>query len=144
MRRIGLLGLSVLLAAGLAGCSGAGTDPSPSPAPTTSLTSTPLPVPPDFGETNAGVAADVTITECPLATGEVVAKGTAVNSASEPRDIAIIIVWLKNDSGSPLGSGMTVLEQVPAGETVDWEVSGVTVDLPERCVLNATAGQQQD
>ncbi len=134
----------------LVGCTCAGTDasspdntPSASPTPTPSVApkSTPLPTPPDFGEDKAGVAADVTITECQLAAGDVVAKGTAVNSASEPRDIAIIVIWLKEDSGTPLGSGMTVLSQVEPGATLDWQVATQTVDLAERCVLNATAGQ---
>lgn len=134
---------ALVLGIGLAACSGdGGADPSPTPTRSSIVQSTPLPEPPDFGDTTAGVAADVTITECPLQTGEVVAKGTAVNSSVEPRDMAIMVIWLKNDSGTPLGSGMVVLEQVPAGESVEWEVSGVTVDLPERCVLNATAGQQ--
>lgn len=137
---------------GLAACTGgAGGDQSPGPdassasaaATSAAPKSTPLPAPPDFGDSKAGVAADVQITECPLAVGDVVAKGTALNSAAEPRDIAVIVIWLKNDSGSPLGSGMVVLPQVPAGETVQWEAAGVTVDMPERCVLNATAGQPQ-
>lgn len=145
MRRMLMVASAIVVGLGLVACTGeGGTDQSPSPVPASTAKSTPLPTPPDFGDSTAGVAADVTITQCPLQTGEVVAKGTAVNSAAEPRDIAVLVIWLKNDSGTPLGSGLTVLEQVPAGETVDWEVSGVTVDLPERCVLNATAGQQTE
>lgn len=71
-----------------------------------------------------------------------VAKGEAKNSAAEPRDIAVMVIWLKKDSGTPLGSGMIVLPQVAPGATVDWQVEANVVDVADRCVLNATAGQQ--
>lgn len=139
-----LAAIGALLGVGLTACSG--TDaPSPTPTPTPSASvaprSTPIPTPPDFGPDQAGVAADVSIAECQLALGAVQASGTALNSATEPRDIAVIVIWLKNDSGSPLGSGLVVLEQVPPGESRDWQVDAETVEMPERCVLNATAGQ---
>ena len=97
----------------------------------------------DGPEPVQGVVKDVQITECPTTKGEVTAKGKAKNSAKEARDLSVIVIWLKNNSGDPLGSGIAVLKGVPAGKTVDWSVKAKVVDQADRCVLNAQAGQLQ-
>lgn len=137
-------GLLVGLTACGGGTSGTSASPSSSSTPRTTVSSTPLPAEPDLGDGAQGIAKDVTITDCPTATGEQTAKGTVVNSAAEARDLSIIIVWLADATGGdPLASGITVLQDVPAGETREWSVSGNVVTQADRCVVNARSGQQK-
>lgn len=138
-----LAGLALL--AGLAGCSGPSPTPSPTgPTPSETIKASPLPSQPNLGPTPAGVAKDVTITECPTDPGEaVVAKGTVKNSATQTRDISITVIWLRNDSGSPLGSGLVVVRGVKPGETKGWEVKAHTVAKSDRCALHALSGSLQ-
>lgn len=139
------LALGAALALALSGCTGndAKKDEAPPPAaPTTQAPqASPLPNPPDLGPNKKGVVADVKITACPTDKGQMEAKGTAVNSADQKRDMTVIVVWLKNDSGQPLGSGMAVLRGVDPKKTVEWTVKADVVDKADRCVLNAQAGQ---
>ena len=99
----------------------------------------PLPVPPKL-KGSAGIAKDVDIVECPTTEGKVTAKGTAKNSAKQKKDLVVIVIWLKNDSGDPLGSGITTLKGVEPGKSKDWAVDATLVAPADRCVLNATAG----
>ena len=138
---LGVTGLALSLGA----CSGspAPTQPTATPTAASTVKSTPLPTVPNLGKTVQGVVKDVQITECPTTKGEVTAKGKAKNSAKEARDLSVIVIWLKNNSGDPLGSGIAVLKGVPAGKTVDWSVKAKVVDQADRCVLHAQAGQLQ-
>ena len=132
--------IGLALSVGACSADSATTEPT---ATATRVKSTPLPEVPNLGAKPAGIAKDVKITECPTAKGNQVAKGTATNSAKEARDLSVIVIWLKNNSGDPLGSGIAVLKGVPAGKTVDWSVKAKVVDQADRCVLNAQAGQLQ-
>ncbi len=143
MKRKGLLAASLALTLSVVGCSGKGENGEPTPTPVTSqsVSVTPIPTPPDLGPNVQGVVKDVEITECPTNEGNVVAKGTAKNSAAEVRDIAIMVFWLTNDSGNPLGAGLVTLEDVAPGETVDWQVEAEVFAQADRCVLNVTSGE---
>lgn len=135
---------AVGLALSLSACSAAEgekpTTPTSTP-PAAQVKSTPLPAVPNMGKDVQGVAKDVKITECPTNKGEVTAKGTATNSGKAARDISVIVIWLKNNSGDPLGSGIAMLKDVPAGKSANWSVKAKVVDQADRCVLNAQAGQ---
>lgn len=139
------LGVATVLAASLVGCSNDAPAESPAETPTAAVPSStveasPLPTPPKLTKSE-GVAKDITIVECPTTKGAVVAKGTAKNTAKERRDIVLILIWLKNDSGDPLGSGMAVMKDVGAGKTKEWTIKATLVDQADRCVTNATSGE---
>lgn len=132
----------------LAGCSGDADKSEPdSDAPASSAAAeakpakqaSPLPAPPKLKDPK-GVAKDVAIVECPTTEGKVTAKGTAKNSAKKKKDLVVIVIWLKNDSGDPLGSGITTLKGVEPGKSKDWSVDATLIAPADRCVLNATAG----
>lgn len=131
----------------LSGCTDGG-DSEPSPSVPASAAgdptqpaeqASPLPVPPKLTN-SAGIAKDVAIVECPTTEGKVSAKGTAKNSAKKAKDLVVIVIWLKNDSGDPLGSGIATLKDVKPGKSKDWTVDTTLVAQADRCVLNATAG----
>ena len=55
--------------------------------------------------------------------------------------LSIIVIWLKNNSGDPLGSGIAVLKQVAPGKSENFEIKANVVEQADRRVLNAQAGQ---
>lgn len=130
--------IGLALSVGACSADSATTEPTPT---ATRVKSTPLPQVPNLGAKPAGIAKDVKITECPTAKGNQVAKGTVTNSAKEARDLSIIVIWLKNNSGDPLGSGIAVLKQVAPGKSEHFEIKANVVEQADRCVLNAQAGQ---
>lgn len=130
----------VLVSAGLlAACSD-----EPEPEPTTSATPTvPESVTEPFADLDEGwqgVLRDVTVAACPTAAGDVVAKGTVLNSAAEPRDITILASWLAPGTSDPLLQLEQTLEDVPAGETRDWSVSGLLPAEAGQCIVGARSG----
>lgn len=87
-----------------------------------------------------GVVNDVVIDECTMKKGAVRANGTAVNSADADGDIAITILWMLNNSDDPISLASTTLEDVPAGDEVEWSVETDIERAAERCVINARRG----
>lgn len=140
-KRFPVLVTALVMGLAITGCSGdAASGDASSGVTRTEPKSTPLPSHMDLGPSPAGIAKDVKITECPTAKGAVVAKGTAKNSGKKPTDMSIMVIWLKSDSGNPLGSGIAALKQVKPGESKDWSVKATLVADADRCVLNALAG----
>jgi hypothetical protein len=95
---------------------------------------------PDLEEGWEGILRDVKVTVCDTEAGKATAKGTVVNSADEPRDISILISWNAPNSTNPVMQLVVVEEDLPAGETAKWKVTG---DLPAdagQCVLLARSG----
>lgn len=146
----------VLCAAGLvlsAGCTkDKGTDkPSDNPSGSASVSSTPsksatqksvpLPPQPTFSGTPVGAFNDVKVVECPTDAGAQVAKLEVTNSSKAPRDYSIMVIWLKNGSGSPLGSGIVNQKAVPAGKKVALTVKAKVVEKADKCSLHVLAGK---
>ena len=116
----------------------------PAAAPTTASVpakkSTPLPPQPSFVDAPAGAAADVEF-NCDLEPGAKEVKVKVKNSAAEARDYSIYIIWLKADSGTPIGSGLTVVEGVNPGETKEAVLTAEVVEKADRCTKNVYAGK---
>lgn len=130
----------------LSGCTKATPTPTPSgPATPTVLavSTTPLPPEPSWKSTPAGAAADVVWDKaaCPKEKGTQTVKGTVKNSATEARDYNIMIIWMKNGSGTPLGAGKAVVQDLAPGEERAWEVTAQVFDKADECVPNVYAGQ---
>ena len=83
---------------------------------------------------------DVTVKDCPTAAGQVMASGTVVNSATESRDLSILVSWVAPDSASTLLQLQQTLTDVPAGETRDWSVSGSLQTDAGKCFVGARSG----
>lgn len=94
---------------------------------------------PTFGDDFEGIAGDVTIDRCTLKKGDAVAQGTVVNGNEKARDLLVVIVWLRPDSGDSLLIKYKTFANVPPGETRDWKLSGRLPSDAERCVLQAKA-----
>lgn len=137
----------VLVIAGLLGCSSNGEaapEPSASPSPTATADVTEsgqIDDVPQLSEGWAGVRKDVTIAQCPTTAGDVTANGTVVNTAAEARDITIVVSWNAPGTTDPLLRLSTTKEDVPAGETADWSVTGTLPADSAECVLSARSGQ---
>lgn len=144
----GMLGLRTVAMAGacaavlLAGCSSG--DSQPSPSPSGSIEELPrgqIDDVPELAEGWQGIKKDVTIDNCPLQAGDVTADGTVINTASEPRDINIVISWNREGTADPIIRLSTTKEDVPAGETVGWSLSGNLPADAGTCVISAKSGQ---
>lgn len=156
VRRLGVVLLSVTMAAALASCQrtsdGGSTEPTLSPttpgasepaaqssAPSDQPSSTQVFT--DMGADFRGVLADVTTEACPTTKGKVTAKGTVVNSAQEAADLFIGVIWLKPDSGDSVAMKEWTAKNVAPGESVEWSVSATLPSKPGRCVLQAKANK---
>lgn len=132
---------AALALAGLAGCSGKDGETETSPSPTVpSVTAPPLPKSPAFKGEATGAVADVKIVDCPTEKGEQTAKLALTNSTKKARDYAVMVIWLKNDSGTPLGSALVTQKAAAPGKKVELKAKGKVVDKADRCVLNVRAG----
>lgn len=136
----------VVLVAGLAlaGCTKDDqASPSPSDGASTSAapTSTPLPKEPTFADkTPAGARADVKVVDCPTGKGEQTVKLELTNSAKKARDYSILVMWLKNDSGTPLGSVLITKQDAAPGKKVALTGKAKVVTDADQCVLKVLAG----
>ncbi|WP_420175968.1 hypothetical protein [Luteococcus sp. OSA5] len=133
---------AIFALAGLAGCSKAGEQSeasSPSVAMPT-VSAAPMPKQAAFKGGDTGAVADVEIVDCPTGKGSQTARLTITNSTKKPRDYAVMVIWLKKDSGTPLGSGQAVHKAAAPGKKTDLTVKGKLVDNADRCVLNVRAG----
>lgn len=134
---------AAVMVAGMAGCSGdkkAETTPTPSTT-VPAVTAPPLPKVPVFAEkTPAGAMIDVKVVECPMDKGEQTAKLKLTNSTKKARDYSIMVVWLRNNDGTPLGSGLATVEDAAPGKEIDVTVKAKVVEKAERCALNVFAG----
>ena len=130
------------LALAPAGCTSKSTSTATS---TTTTVSTPAPaatLPADakFKGKKAGAAADVKLVDCPTAQGDQTAKLELTNSTKAARDYAIMVIWLKNDSGTPLGAAMVKQKAAAPGKKLPLSVKARVVSQADRCVLNVYAG----
>lgn len=140
-RSVALLACATVALGGLAGCSNKDGDAQSSPSATApTVASAPLPKEPTFNKTPVGAVADVKVTECGLEKGNQTAKLELVNSAKKPRDYSIMVIWLKNDSGTPLGSGLVKQEAAAPGKKMELTAKAKVVDQADRCVLRVLAG----
>ncbi|MGL5406757.1 MAG: hypothetical protein ACRDAX_08280 [Propionibacteriaceae bacterium] len=143
LRNIGYGMLSLTALAAIAGCqhkteTEATANPTALSVP--KKASTPLPPQPSFMNTPAGAAADVEF-NCDLEPGAKEVKVKVKNSAAETRDYSIYIIWLKADSGTPIGSGLAVVEEVNPGETKEVVLTAEVVEKADRCTKNVYAGK---
>ncbi|MFY0408023.1 hypothetical protein [Solicola sp. PLA-1-18] len=129
----------------LAACTGGqdGQD-GPAAAPTSSVPTNISPTlapTPDFRGDPRGVIADVEVDSCDTDPGTVVAKGSVTNSASKPRDIAVVISWAVPGSGDVLARAAATLRDVPPGSTEVWSVrTTLTANAEVSCVTSAQRG----
>lgn len=131
---------TALALAGLAGCSGKDGDADPTPSAAPTVTAPPLPKSPAFKGEATGAVADVKIVDCPTEKGEQTAKLALTNSTKKARDYAVMVIWLKNDSGTPLGSALVTQKAAAPGKKLELKAKGKVVDKADRCVLNVRAG----
>lgn len=113
---------------------------SKSAAPSPTITMPPLPKEPGFKGTPAGAVMDVKVVQCPTAAGTQVAKVEVTNSTKSARDYAIMVIWLQDGSGTPVGSGLATAKKAAPGKKVSLEVKGKVVVKADKCVLNVKAG----
>lgn len=140
-RRTATATMAMLLVAGglLAGCSSSdgGSDPAPSNTTATSEGGQSAPALTD----EQVVTQDVTQTTCENGPGSVSATGTVKNSATEVRDLVIVVNWTSADGTTVLATTPVTLKQVAAGESREYaaknEVEGADSAL---CTVQARAG----
>ena len=142
-RRLPLALTSLALVAGLAmsGCSkndDATSDPSASA--TKAVAAPPLPSTPAFKKSPAGALVDVKVLDCPTAKGEQTAKLELTNSAKAARDYSIMVIWLKNGSGTPLGSALVKVQDAAPGKEQTVSAKAKVVAKADKCTLNVKAG----
>ncbi|MGO4957256.1 hypothetical protein ACTQ49_08285 [Luteococcus sp. Sow4_B9] len=143
-KALSILTCALLAVGSFAGCTkddekaDGATDKSAAAVPT--VTAPPLPKEPTFKGDPVGAVADVKIVDCPTEKGEQTAKIALTNSTKKARDYAVMVIWLKNDSGTPLGSGLVTSKAAAPGKKVDLTVKAKVVDKADRCVLNVKAG----
>lgn len=97
----------------------------PSKSPTavdTGIISPELPKNPRFKGTVDGIIKDVAVESCDLEEGTVRAAGTATNSAQNAQDIVVSISWAVPTTSDVVARGIAILEDVKAGETLNWDV----------------------
>lgn len=139
--RAAAIAIAVVIGTGLvSGCGddSEADDGTPTPSPTAPETvAEPFA---DLEEGWQGVLRDVTVEACPTAAGDAVARGTVLNSATETRDITVLASWLAPGTSDPLLQLQTTLQDVPAGETKDWSVSGALPSDAGQCIVGARSG----
>ncbi len=114
---------------------------SPSKSESTGIISPPLPEDPKFKGRTTGIIADVAVESCDTEPGSVVANGTATNSANKPQDIVVSISWSVTTTNDVVARGIATLEDVPAGDTVDWDVEAELKSTESvACVTTALRG----
>ncbi|GAA1390270.1 hypothetical protein GCM10009599_06690 [Luteococcus peritonei] len=104
------------------------------------VTAPPLPKEPTFAGTPAGAVMDVKVVDCPTDPGERTAKLELTNSSKKPRDYAIMVIWLKNGSGTPLGSTLVQHKAAAPGKKTTLSAKAKVVEKADKCVLNVKAG----
>lgn len=140
-RAIAVSASLVLASAALAGCSSKDkSSDQPTTAPVAPSVAATLPAIPAFKGKVAGAVADVKIVQCPTDKGEQTVKLALTNSTKTARDYAIMVIWLKNDSGTPLGATLLKQKAAAPGKKVDLTAKGKVLDKADRCVLNVQAG----
>lgn len=118
---------AVVLGSVLGGCSKTETTVEKSVTPTTPAVSATLPAIPGFKGKAAGAVADV--------------KLALTNSTKQARDYAIMVIWLKNDSGNPLGATMVTAKDAEPGKKTELTGKATVLAKADRCVLNVQAGE---
>lgn len=141
LRRAGGAVMAVALAVGsasmLTGCTGHDLPQIPeSASPAAPRTPTPIP----SLDHPAGVAKDVKIERCDLASGQATASGTLTNSAKQTADFAITIAWLPNNSSDPVAVESTTVSDVAARASLHWSITATLATKADRCTINARRG----
>lgn len=145
-RTAAALAAATVLALGAAGCTGKDkADDTQKAAAKASagvptISTPPLPPEPTFSATPVGAVVDAKVVECKTDAGEQTAKLTLTNSSKTARDYAVMVIWLKNDSGTPLGSGLKTVQNLEPGKKVDIEVKAKVMAKADKCALNVRAG----
>lgn len=101
----------------------------------------PLPKEPTFAKTPASAVGDVKLVSCGLEKGEQTAKLELTNSAKAKRDYSIMVIWLKNDSGTPRGSALAKQLDAAPGKKIELSAKAKVVEKSDRCVLKVLAGE---
>lgn len=147
-RSLLLIPVVVAVLAATPGCAPGGDDSSPAPSASTgstrsvpgSETTSPSDLPdiPELKD-SAGIAAAVALDSC-ATEAPLKAAGTVTNQAKDAKDLVIVINWA-TARGDVLARAVETLEDVPAGDTKDWEVNVKEKPIEAvQCSLSATAG----
>lgn len=99
-----------------------------------------LPAIPGFKGKATGAVADVKVVKCPTEKGEQTVELALTNSTKKARDYAIMVIWLKNDSGNPLGATMVTAKDAEPGKKTELSGKAKVLAKADRCVLNVQAG----
>lgn len=134
------LALCTALGLGITGCSSDEEKPADPATAAPAVTAPPLPKEPTFAKTPAGAVGDVKVVSCGLEQGEQTAKLELTNSAKAKRDYSIMVIWLKNDSGTPRGSGLVKQLDAAPGKKISLTAKAKVVEKSDRCVLKVLAG----
>lgn len=128
--------------AGLSGCSSkdAETAPTPTPVEVPASAAAGLPKAPTFNKAPAGAVMDVKVVNCPTEEGKQTAKLELTNSQKTARDYAITVIWMKNGSGTPVGSALVTSKAAAPGKKISLEAQGKVLMKADKCVLNVLAG----
>lgn len=150
MRSSRIVVIAVALLVVAAGCSGSDDglkpDPSASSSPSgsasTGIISPQLPDIPAFRGKPKGIIKDVKVESCDTEQGTVKASGTATNTGNGAQDIVVVISWAATTTSDVVARGVTKLEKVGAGKTVDWTVEAeLKSDVAVACVPTALRGK---
>lgn len=106
-----------------------------------SISPAPLPGSATFRGSASPARNDVRVTSCGTDAGAQTVTGVVTNSANETRDYAIIVLWLRNDSGTPSGSALVIVRGVAAGAHQSFEATAIVGTKADKCILNVTAGR---
>ncbi|CUR55153.1 exported hypothetical protein [metagenome] len=101
-----------------------------------------LPNIPKFDGKKQGIIADLVVDSCGTDPGTVEAAGTVTNSAKSAKDIVVVMGWAASPGSDLVARGVTKLEDVAAGDEVDWKVEAdLKFDGTVSCVPTAWAGR---
>jgi hypothetical protein len=132
----GLVGGSLAMAMGLAGCGSS--DHGTSLESTGANGSAGQSAPTLVGAKPA--VGDLQIQACPVTQGEIAAKGVVHNTSKSPHDYVVKVSWL-DSAGTTIQTGYATAKAVAPKASVDWSIKATLVKAAASCTTNLAEGK---
>lgn len=86
-------------------------------------------------EESVGARREARFEDCALEAGDVTVPGQVTNSQDEPQDYVVSVSWIVEGS-QVIARGVTEVEEVPAEETVQFEITAELESDAQDCTYN--------